>query len=229
MFRRRRDADDEEVDGPEDVDGEDSAHGVDVVLEGGKGRDKLYGGPGDDELYGGKGRDKLYGGSGDDELYGGKGRDKLYGGPGDDELYGGRGNDKLYGGKGDDTLRGGQGGDVISGGANDDILDGGVGDDFLQGGAGADVFFFDFGGGQAAPGNDVVRDFNAGAGDVLRFANVLHGDFEGAIVGIDDDGRDVTILFEVGSVMLDGLGTGAINTVAALLNEFGVASVEMVA
>jgi Ca2+-binding RTX toxin-like protein len=44
-------------------------------LHGGKGKDTLYGGDGDDTLNGGKGTDILYGGSGDDTFHGGEGAD----------------------------------------------------------------------------------------------------------------------------------------------------------
>ena len=76
----------------------------------------------------------------------------------------------------------------------------------------------------------MVRDFDAGAGDVLRFANVLHNDFERAVAGIEDDGHDVTIRFQDdSSLTLNGLGTGAIGTFTDLLSEIGNDSVEMVA
>ncbi len=92
--------------------------------------------------------------------------------------------DRLVGGANDDILDGGAGNDRLNGSSSDDRLVGGAGDDLLQGGAGADVFLFDLEDGQAAPGNDVVRDFNAGAGEVLRFTDVLEGNLERAVVGI---------------------------------------------
>ncbi len=50
--------------------------------------------------------------------------------------------------------------------AGDDTLDGGHDADILYGGSGADVFRFDFGGGQEAPGDDLVRDFDLGIGAI---------------------------------------------------------------
>ena len=59
---------------------------------------------------------------------------------------------------------------------------------------------------------------------------MFKGNLEGAAVGIEDDGRDVTIRFQNDSrLTLDGLGTGAIGTVTDLLNEIGNDSIEMVA
>ena len=71
------------------------------TISGGRGDDKLYGGPsGDstniDTLYGGPGDDMLFGGAGGDTLDGGKGDDMLWGGPGGDTLVGGYGSDTFY-------------------------------------------------------------------------------------------------------------------------------------
>ena len=69
-------------------------------------------------IRGGRGNDKLYGGpAGDDSN-----TDKLYGDGGDDMLFGGRGADELYGGRGDDTLFGGTGVDAVNGGAGHDMI-----------------------------------------------------------------------------------------------------------
>ena len=130
-----------------------------------------------------------------------------------------------------------RGGDSLNGASGNDILIGGLGDDQLQGGAGADVFLFDFGGGQAAPGDDIVRDFDPGDGDVLQLTDIIDvnldgadlGDFSAAVSVVQDDGKDVTISFEEGgSLTLDGLGTGSIDTVNALLNEIGQNSIDIV-
>ncbi len=199
--------------------------------------DIIYGLGGDDGLRGKDGDDALAGGDGDDDLRGEKGADSLYGGTGDDTLDGGQDADTLYGGSGADLLDGDKGDDSLDGGSGADTLIGGAGDDQLRGGADADVFLFDFGGGQDAPGDDVVLDFDAGEGDVLRFVNVLDiggdgpdlGDFSAAVSSVQDDGSDVTLVFEDGgSLMLEGLGTGAIDSVNALLSEIGQSSVEVV-
>ncbi len=82
-----------------------------------------------------------------------------------------------------------------------------------------------------------VRDFDVGEGDVLRFVNFLDvggdgpdlGDFSAAASSVQDDGSDVTLVFEdAGSLLLGGLGTGAIDSVNALLRAIGSSSVEVV-
>ena len=102
-------------------------NGTDVrlVANGGTGRDRLTGGPRDDNLAGGSGNDVLRGGAGDDTLLGDSGNDKLYGGNGDDYLMGERGRDRLEGGAGFDYLQGddpglGVAADVLLGGADED-------------------------------------------------------------------------------------------------------------
>jgi hypothetical protein len=82
-----------------------------------------------------------------------------------------------------------------------------------------------------------VRDFDPGAGDVLSFANVIaigssSGDAELAdllsTIEVADNGRDVTIEFDSGGVVvLEGFGTGGIDSVFDLLNEIGEASVDV--
>ena len=199
--------------------------------------DIIYGLGGDDKLSGKGGDDTLAGGDGDDDLRGEKGADSLYGGTGDDTLDGGHDGDILYGGSGADVLDGDKGDDSLDGGSGADTLIGGTGDDQLRDGADADVFLFDFGGGQEAPGGDVVLDFDAGEGDALRFVNLLDiggdgpdlGDFSAAVSSVQDDGSDVTLVFEDGgTLLLGGLGTGAIVSVNALLSEIGSSSVEVV-
>ncbi|RDI56317.1 peroxidase family protein, partial [Microvirga subterranea] len=64
-----------------------------LVCQGGRGHDRLWGGDGHDRLYGEKGHDRLYGGGGDDRLYGHDGHDRLCGDAGADHMWGGRGND----------------------------------------------------------------------------------------------------------------------------------------
>jgi Ca2+-binding RTX toxin-like protein len=99
------------------------------VLDGGAGRDVLYGGLRRDTLDGGGGNDILRGDAvalnleitydvsrtagASDLLVGGAGDDVLQGGGGDDELRGGSGADRLEGQAGRDLLYGEQGGDVL--------------------------------------------------------------------------------------------------------------------
>ena len=87
---------------------------VDLILNGGAGNDKIWGGRGNDILDGGAGNDKLFGGDGDDILIGGTGRDYLNGGRGFNELYGGAGNDILRALRGSVNLfDGGEGRNII--------------------------------------------------------------------------------------------------------------------
>ena len=73
-------------------------------LEGGYGADLLIGGNFqqsataeiDDRLFGGPGADDLRGGPGRDSLNGDTGNDILRGGPDEDSLYGGPGNDRIF-------------------------------------------------------------------------------------------------------------------------------------
>jgi Ca2+-binding RTX toxin-like protein len=77
----------------------------------------------------------VYGGPGNDRLTGGAGDDLIQGGPGNDKLYGKAGNDRLDGDEGDDLEHGGVGDDTFSqdpvGGSDDDRFIGGPGFDFV--------------------------------------------------------------------------------------------------
>jgi Ca2+-binding RTX toxin-like protein len=217
----------------------------DDYLNGGGGNDTLFGGAGNDNLIGNGGNDTLYGDDGDDTLNGGGGNDTLFGGIGNDNLVGSNGNDTLYGGAGNDTLNGGNnndtlfggdGDDTLLGGSGNDILFGGAGNDTLTGNGGADIFALDFAGSQGDIGSDVVRDFRLGQGDSLRFTSILDTDLDGAdvddlvqaVAGVADNGLHVTVTFvDGGTLTLQGLGTGAINSVTDLLNELGPAGVEV--
>jgi len=63
-------------------------------------------------INGGGGRDYLFGLAGNDNLYGNSGSDLINGGEGKDSLYGSTGNDTLIGGVGNDYLAGEAGSDV---------------------------------------------------------------------------------------------------------------------
>jgi len=67
-------------------------------MRGGRGRDSMYGGAGDDVMNGGRGRDNMYGQGGDDTINGG-GRGGFFGG-----IFGRAEN--LNGGSGDDIING---------------------------------------------------------------------------------------------------------------------------
>jgi uncharacterized repeat protein (TIGR01451 family) len=137
--RDRRGGKPDHSDEHEDDDEDDYDVGGNDFLDGGAGKDRLYGRNGNDVLIGGPGRDRLHGGLGNDSLDGGDEDDVLKGGPGNDDLSGGDGHDDLDGGIGRDTLNGGLGNDRLSGGPGNDFLDGGAGDDYLDGGQGHDV------------------------------------------------------------------------------------------
>ena len=87
-------------------------------------RTTMYGGLGNDTLQGDEGREKMFGGDGDDFVgqLGFGGNDSLYGGAGKDQLIAGDGNSILVGGTGDDTIRGGRGTDTETGGGGADTF-----------------------------------------------------------------------------------------------------------
>lgn len=111
-------------------------------LDGGPGRDSLYGGQGADRIDAGDDADLVQGSAGNDTIDGGGGNDTLYGEAGSDSVSGGAGDDIVYGQQtGADTLHGGAGNDLLStfGSSDGDWLDGGEGNDSLYGGSGNDT------------------------------------------------------------------------------------------
>lgn len=148
------------------------AGGGSDTVNGGAGRDYLRGQDGDDSISGGDdfddihgnaGRDTAAGGDGDDWVVGGKDSDRLSGDAGDDLVYGNMGADTLNGGAGNDVVRGGQDNDILVGGLGDDWMSGDRGWDTLTGGDGADTFHA-----FAGSGVDRVLDFNALEGDRIQ-------------------------------------------------------------
>ena len=79
----------------------------------------------DNTIEGGSGKNVLYGGEGQDYLVGGKTGDSIHGDDGDDTLIGGKGNDSLWGDEGADTFvyNAGDGKDIIIGYDSDDNLE----------------------------------------------------------------------------------------------------------
>ena len=148
--------------------GKDRLYGQDGddTLAGDAGNDKLYGGEGNDMLDGGIGNDSLYGNEGADSILGGEGKDKLYGNDGNDSLFGGEGRDSLYGHDGNDVMEGGAGADFIRGYDGDDFILGGTGADTLVGNAGSDTFRYE----GLDEGGDRVNGF-VSADDVFEFAS----------------------------------------------------------
>lgn len=159
----------------------------DLVL-GGNGRDRVFLGKGADvfidntqsdefgrdTVFGGNGDDTITGGGADDEFHGEFGNDVMFGGIGNDRLFGGVGFDTIDAGTGNDTVFGGNGRDqIILGDGADRYVDSAQGDSFgadtITGGAGADVFVF-----SAAPGADVITDYEQGT-DALELTQSLWG------------------------------------------------------
>lgn len=164
----------------------------------GAGNDLARGGAGADLIDGGSGNDRLFGEDDGDWLLGQTGNDLLSGGGGGDLMEGGGGRDWLFGGADGDFLLGQEGNDHLFGGLGDDRLDGGTGNDLLVGGAGNDFFVFG-----PVGGNDMILDFQAGAGsddvvDLTAFNTILSFDDVLGIAsqtgGDDDDDRVSTVL-----------------------------------
>lgn len=93
----------------------DGADGVDDVILGYGGKDKIFAGLGDDEIYGGAGHDFIRGQGGNDIIFGEADNDVLDGGAGADEMYGGSGNDTYFVDSSDDLVSeiGGSGTDKV--------------------------------------------------------------------------------------------------------------------
>ena len=115
-------------------DGTLTASDDDNVIYMARGAHKMSGGAGNDIIHGTEqgglygGKDQIWGGDGDDQLFGYEGGgDVLYGGAGDDYLHAGTGNesDALYGGTGNDIMIGSN----ISSGGYSTYFEGGDGDD----------------------------------------------------------------------------------------------------
>lgn len=114
------------------------------------------------------------------EFTGSSGKDVFTGFNKADILHGGAGKDKLDGGKGNDTIYGDEGNDT------------------LTGGKGSDTFVF-----EAGDGKDKITDFGNGA-DVIDF-NGQFADFDAVIDAATEGKKGVTIAYEGGSVLLQGL------------------------
>ena len=124
----------------------------------------------------------LIGGNAKDHLKGDDNANVLLGGPGDDTIQGHGGGDSLGGDEGNDTLEGGTGGDGLEGGADNDTLSGGTGRDSYDGGDGSDIADFSY----ATTPVSVTLDGGANDGEAGE-GDLVHGNVEGAIGGLDDD------------------------------------------
>jgi|TARA_Y100000815_G_scaffold273314_1_gene304259 Ca2+-binding RTX toxin-like protein len=185
----------------------------DLVFNGGKsgervyglhGKDRISGNGGGDELFGLSQNDVLRGNGGNDKLFGGGGADRLEGGNGRDRLYGDNGTDKLDGGAGKDKLFGGAKRDVLFGRGGDDLLRGDTGNDKLFGGAGADTFFFSKG-----DGKDTIKDFTLGE-DLIQIGR---GASHIGQLDFDKSGSDVIISFRNVEITVEDIRLGQLDDV----------------
>lgn len=159
-----------------------------------------------------------------------QGRDELYNtglitgattlGEGDD-LYDGRGGTQLggvHGNAGDDMLIGGAGVDQLSGDEGSDLLAGGGGNDVLTGGEGRDTFHF-----TAGDGRDVIKDFDAAGGEVIRITGYT------AYQSIEQVGADVRIVLSSSeSILLEGVALSAVTSANLVFGAEGLAAAEPV-
>ena len=214
------DAEGDRIFNVEDIRGSD----FNDVLTGADGVNRLAGNEGDDELYGMGGNDMLLGGEGADLLDGGEGIDTANyqhadsgvgvdlasGGfageaTGDTYInieffYGSEFNDMAIGDDLANRLNGQLGDDVLDGAGGRDTLIGDLGNDTLTGGDDLDLFLF-----RGEFGNDVITDFEGGAGIVDRIF------FQGMGLSANDltftDGTD-GLLIEAGTfgtLLLEGV------------------------
>ncbi|MEO1194143.1 MAG: calcium-binding protein [Pseudomonadota bacterium] len=122
----------------------------------------------------------------------------------------------------ENSLIGGNGDDLLNGRGNEDFLRGGDGNDLLIGGAKADTFRFDPSNGNE--GDDIIADFNPGAGDKIQLSiEDIIASLEPALLDdglqvtdLDDSanwslaadpGGDATVTHTGGTITLAGLGS----------------------
>ncbi|WP_291296923.1 cadherin-like domain-containing protein [Elioraea sp.] len=134
--------------------------GGDDVIEGGRGRDAIAAGNGNNIVHGFDGDDQVTAGSGDDVIDGGAGNDVINAGGGANRVSGGAGNDRIAANSGDDVIDGGDGDDVILAGEGRNTVTGGAGNDRIVTGTGDDTI-------DGGEGDDVI---NAGDGDNRIYA-----------------------------------------------------------
>ncbi len=149
----------------------------------------LDGGAGKDQLYGNLAANVMSGGDGNDYLSGGGGLDVMHGDAGDDSLKGGTAATKMYGDAGNDALLGGTGHEFLYGGA---------GNDRLTGGAGNDTFVF-----AANFGKDSIADFqNAnGTQDIVQFDRTVFADFSAVQSHMAQSGTSVVITLDANNTI----------------------------
>ncbi|MGK7943627.1 MAG: calcium-binding protein [Microcystaceae cyanobacterium] len=156
------------------------------------GNNRIYGGPGLDELLASR-SDRIFGGNDADIIDGtlGRGRNRLYGGDGDDEILAGE-RDRVFGGDGDDILDSslGNGGNRLYGQAGNDTFFAGAGDRFL-GGEGDDTFIVLEGGNNIFTGGEGQDTFWITTGTLPIESNTIT-DFQLDIDRIGIEGLGIT-------------------------------------
>ena len=160
-----------------------------ALLDGGAGRDQLYGGWAANVINGGDDNDYLSSGGGADIMHGGAGNDSFKGGSAAAQMFGDDGNDTFAGGPGDEFLYGGSG---------DDRLTGGAGNDILSGGTGSDTFVFGPG-----FGKDTIAEFenSNGVHDVIQFDRTVFADFNAVQSHMTQIGTSVVISLDANNTV----------------------------
>jgi hypothetical protein len=150
--------------------------------------------------------------------------------PAGSTFEGDEGANSLTGTNNADYLLGRGGDDILSGLGGDDLLIGGYGNDILTGGSGADTFVFSL---AANSGNDTITDFTPGT-DKLSFIDVIDTDGSNVIdlgdviSAVSDNGTNITLsLNNGGSINLQGIGNGTVDTVAELQTLLGAANISV--
>jgi len=187
-------------------DGDDTINGGPGIASA---TDQLYGDDGNDVIKVGNGDTGalLDGGDGKDQLYGGLAANVMNGGDGNDYLSGGGGADVMHGGAGDDSLKGGtaatrmfgdEGNDTLQGGTGNEWLSGGNGNDRLSGGAGNDTFVF-----AANFGKDTITDFQntGGTQDVIQFDHTVFADYSAVQAHMAQSGSSVVITLDANNTV----------------------------
>lgn len=204
---------------------------------------------GNDELFGDDGHDIIYGDAlaaffgnttgGNDHIEGGDGDDFIVGDANDLDDTSVGGDDTLIGGDGDDLLAGDAESIYSGASAGSDLLIGGAGNDdlygdgaFVDGDAATDTFAYDLDDGDF--GDDII--FDAGAREVFDMIQFTGGgitsiaDLDARSTVTEDAFFDVlAIVFtdatkttEMGSILIQGIGTGSVASWADIDGSPGV-------
>ncbi|MBR2180148.1 MAG: hypothetical protein IJ862_07135 [Selenomonadaceae bacterium] len=100
------------------------------------------------------------------------------------------------------SIVGGSGADSLSGGGGADTLNGGKGNDTLTGGAGKDVFFF-----ASSEGNDVITDYSATQGDLIRLGT--------SSISTSTSGNNVILTVGTGKVTINNAKSQKVSVVGS--------------